>query len=63
MIKQIYLKERNDGVKLYLTYSDEGKYIYKEGHPEALYTEAIDVEDKEFNYLESDIVIEHDGQN
>ena len=51
MIKQIYLKERNDGVKLYLTYSTDGKYIYKENKPSELYVEAIDI--AKYNYLES----------
>lgn len=58
MIKQIYLKERNDGVKLYLTYSTDGKYIYKENKPSELYVEAVDI--AKYNYLESNELIEHD---
>ena len=54
MIQTITLNEN-----LKLTYSDNGMYIYKEGKPDALYNEAIDVVSKSYNYLESDKKLEH----
>lgn len=59
MIKKIFITERPDKVKLYLTYSDEGKYIYKEDKPSMFYVEAIDVESATFKYIESDELIKH----
>lgn len=59
MIQNKFLYRREDGVNLYITYSDTGHYIYKEGQPDNLYVEAIDVESNKFNYIESDKKIEH----
>lgn len=59
MINTIYIYTREDGVRLHLTYSDQSYYIYKEGQPDNLYVEAIDVENRLVNYLESDKKIEH----
>ena len=59
MINRIFLMEREDSVKLFLTYSDKGVYIYPENNSNALYVEAIDVESRLVNYLESDKKIEH----
>lgn len=61
MINRIFLMEREDSVKLYLTYSDEGVYIYPENNPNTLYLEAIDIESRLVNYLESDKKIEHNS--
>ena len=47
--------EREDGVILTRTYSNENKYIRKIG-TEEIYSEAIDV--REYEYVETDQVIE-----
>ena len=59
MINTIYIYTREDGVRLHLTYSDQSYYIYKEGQPDILYVEAIDVESRLVTYKESDKKIEH----
>ena len=59
MIQNKFLYKREDGVNLYITYSDTGLYIYKEGQPSALYVEAIDIESRLVTYKESDKKIEH----
>ena len=57
MIKREFYKERNDGVKLYKTYSDENYRIQKVGTNE-IYDEAIDVENAPFEYEETEEKIE-----
>lgn len=57
MIKKEFYKEREDGIKLYKTYSDENYKIQKVGTDE-VYDEAIDVEHSTFEYVETDINIE-----
>ena len=57
MIKREFYKERNDGVKLYKTYSDENYRIQKVGTNE-IYDEAIDVENTSFEYEEATEKIE-----
>lgn len=57
MIKREFYKERNDGVKLYKTYSDENYRIQKVGTDE-IYDEAIDVESSNYEYIETDEKIE-----
>ena len=57
MIKREFYKERNDGVKLYKTYSDENYRIRKVGTDE-IYDEAIDVESSNYEYIETDEKIE-----
>ena len=57
MIKREFYKERNDGVKLYKTYSDENYKIQKVGTDE-IYDEAIDVEGSNYEYIETDEKIE-----
>lgn len=54
IIKELY-KERNDGVKLFRTYSDRQVKINKVGTDE-IYDEAIDV--KDFEYKETELPIE-----
>lgn len=56
IIKEFY-KTRKDGVKLFLTKSDENFYIKKIGTNE-VYDEAIDVENAPFKYEETDKKIE-----
>lgn len=57
MIQRDFYREREDGIKLYRTYSDTGAYIQKVGTNE-VYVEAIDVEDSEFTYEEKTTPIE-----
>lgn len=57
MIVREEFKTRGDGVKLFRTYSDEGrKIIQNETGNE--YTEAIDVENAPYTYSESDEDVE-----
>lgn len=56
IIKELY-KTREDGVKLYRTYSDNNYMIQKIGTDE-VYEEAIDVEDATFEYEETNELIE-----
>lgn len=58
MIKVEFLKTRSDGVKLYKTYSDNGVFI-KNKNTDELYDEAIDIEDSNNKYEETDINIEN----
>lgn len=57
MVKKEFYRTREDGVKLYRNYSDEGYYLIQNetGHK---YEEAIDVEDAPYTYSESDEKIE-----
>jgi hypothetical protein len=55
LIKEFY-RTRNDGVKLYRTYSNDNKQIRKIGTDE-IYEEAIDVADALFVYEETDVPI------
>lgn len=57
MIQRDFYKKREDGVGLYRSYSDAGLYMCKVG-TEEVYAEAIDVEDCEFAYEETDLPIE-----
>ena len=57
MIKREFYKERNDGVKLYKTYSDENYRIQKVGTDE-IYDEAIDIKNSNYEYIETDEKIE-----
>ena len=53
MIVKEYFMTRNDGVKLYKSYSDKNKIIHKIGTQEE-YSDAIDVEDAPYVYEETD---------
>ena len=57
MIKKEFYKTREDNVKLYRTYSDEG-YKIIQIETGNIYNEAIDVEDKNYIYQETDEKIE-----
>lgn len=57
MVLKEYFKTRKDDVILYRTYSDKDLYIKKKG-TDKLYEEAIDVENVNFMYEETDIPIE-----
>lgn len=52
MIKREYYMTRKDGVNLYRTYSDENKYILQV-ETGIEYSEAIDVENAPFTYVET----------
>ena len=56
IIKEEY-KTRADGVRLFRTYSDEGKQIIQ-NETGIVYDEAIDVEDAPYTYSESDESVE-----
>lgn len=57
MIIKEFFRTREDGVRLFKSYSDNGVYIHKLGTDEE-YSEAIDVEDSWFFYEETDRPIE-----
>lgn len=62
MIVKEFFKTRKDGVKLYRTYSDENKYILQ-NETNTEYSEAIDVEDSGYTYMETDKYIEEENSN
>ena len=53
MIVREEFKTRGDGVKLFRTYSDEGRDIIQ-NETGIVYSEAIDVENAPYTYTESD---------
>lgn len=57
MIKREFYRQREDGVNLYITYSDEDFKILQE-QTDAVYDEAIDVEDSLYTYIETDEKVE-----
>lgn len=57
MIVKEFYKQRNDGVNLYRTYSDEDFYI-KQNETGNIYDEAIDVENAPYTYSETEERIE-----
>ncbi len=56
MIKTEYFRLREDGVALYRTYSDAG-YLIRQEQTGAEYSEAIDVADAPYTYIETDTEI------
>ena len=60
LIKEFYIK-RKDGVNLYRTYSDE-KFKIRQIETDVLYDEAIDVEDSNYTYEETNIPIEKEDE-
>ena len=58
IIKEFY-RTREDGVRLYRSYSDQNLCIQKVG-TEEVYSEAIDVENAPFEYVETDKPIEEE---
>ena len=57
MIKIEFYEQREDGVKLYKTYSDANYKIQKVGTNE-IYDEAIDIENAGYEYIETTEKIE-----
>lgn len=62
MVNKEFYRTREDGVRLYRSYSDQNFYIQKLGTNE-VYSEAIDVEDAPFVYIETNTPIENFGNN
>lgn len=60
IVKEFYLK-RQDGAKLYRTYSDEG-YKIKQNETGIIYDEAVDVEDSNYTYTETEEKIESEKE-
>ena len=60
IIKEFY-ETRKDGVKLFRTYSDEGKAIIQ-NETGIVYAEAIDVEGAPYSYTESEEILETFGE-
>ena len=58
IVRELYL-EREDGVKLYRTYSDSGMKIMQDD-TDYIYDEAVDVEDTLHTYTETDTPIDDD---
>lgn len=58
MIVREFYTTRKDGVKLFMTYSDNNMYI-RQVETDREYSEAIDVEDAPYTYEETDKVVEH----
>ena len=56
MIKREFFMERADGINLYLTYSDENKYIMQMDTG-IIYESAVDVENSPHTYEETDEII------
>ena len=52
MLKIELYETREDGVKLYRTYSDENKFIRKVGTNE-FYEDAVDIENSGYDYVET----------
>ena len=61
IIREFYIT-RKDGVNLYKTYSDKDVYIIKQGTDEK-YDEAIDVENTNYTYEETEEIIENGNEN
>ena len=59
MIITEYYLTRDDGVRLYRTYSADGNYIERDG---VRYEEAVDPEGTDRIYAETDEQILHDGE-
>jgi hypothetical protein len=57
MIINEFYREREDGVRLYRTYSNAGMMIRQE-QTGAVYSEAVDVENSGYTYVETDTPIE-----
>ena len=57
MIVKEFYREKENGVKLYKTYSDANKYIHKIGTEEE-YISAIDLENAPYSYIETDKYIQ-----
>lgn len=59
MIRKELYKTRDDGIKLYRTYSDNN-FMIKQVETNSIYQEAIDVESATYTYEETDIPIKEE---
>lgn len=59
MVIKEYYATREDGVRLYRTYSDTNHYLYQV-ETGAIYEEAVDVESANYTYEETDDIIVDD---
>ena len=57
MLRNDFYMTRDDGVKLFRTYSDSGMMI-RQDQTDILYSEAIDIMNSGYTYTETDIPIE-----
>lgn len=57
MIIREFFETRSDGVNLYKTYSDNG-YMILQVETGTMYADAIDIEDTNYTYEETDVLIE-----
>lgn len=57
MLRNDFYMTRDDGVKLFRTYSDSGMMI-RQDQTDILYSEAIDVMNSGYTYTETDVLIE-----
>lgn len=55
MVIRKYHRTRDDGVKLYKTYTDKGEYYLKQVETGILYYEPIDIENAPYTYEETDV--------
>lgn len=62
MIKKEFYKTRKDGINLYRTFSDKNLMI-KQIETGNVYSEAIDIENAIYTYIEINIFINEEGQN
>ena len=62
MIVKEFYRQREDGVNLYHTFSDEGLLIHKVGTDE-IYDDAIDVENAPYQYEETEVKIDGEFNN
>ena len=60
MVVREFYKTRNDGVNLYISYSDKGLQLRKVGTDE-VYDDAVDVESAPYTYEETETPIEGDA--
>lgn len=61
MIQKEYYRTREDGVKLFRTYSDSNFYI-KQLETGVIYPEAVDVENSGFTYDETDTRLDENDE-
>ena len=62
MIVREFYRVREDGINLYRTYSNED-YKIKQVETDIIYDEAIDIEDSNYTYIETDEKIEPIDEN
>ena len=61
MLKTEFYRKREDGVDLYMTYSDSNRYIIQ-NETNVMYETAIDIKDK-YTYRESEEIIKEEINN